>query len=261
MPRWLKIALGAGVVLGGAFGLFLVKRYRANSVVTPYDLAVRTVEDNAREGAALGLTPVDAAGLRGLLRAPTEGHRWVLFWGGNTSTYFKEAVATVKGLSLPPEVGVLIVAPPGYDGEGHPSPEGIERDAPRVRDWLRAQHGAERVVGVGFSMGTYSVLFAAQQHVAAVALMGVATSFETGDRNWMVHFRTPVSYRLPPLAPRIPALVVQGEHDEPGQGPTVARWLGARLVIVPGITHEETPNDPVALREVRAFVLEALAAP
>jgi hypothetical protein len=258
MRRRLAIAIGvAGVACAGAAGLTLVARYRANRMVTPYDLATRSVEENARDGAVAGLTPVDVVGLRGLMRRPTEGHAWFIYWGGNTATYFKEAVATVRGLDLPPEIGVLIVAPPGYDSPGHPSPEEVVADAPRVREWLRQQEGADRIVLVGFSMGTYSALAAADEKVRGLVLMGNALSFDTGDRNLMVHFREPVRYRPPPVAPKVTALVIQGELDE-AVGPEVATWLGARFVLVPHTHHEETPTNPLSLRETAAFLRERL---
>lgn len=252
-----RLAWGALVLIGVA-GLGLLRRYRANQWVTPYDLADRSADEVAQLGAPLGARVVDAAGLRALLRAPTEGHRWLIFWAGNTSTYFAEAVASVRGLELPVEIGVLIVAPPGFDSPGMPTPERVEGDALGVVDWLRAQHGAQEIVTMGFSMGTFSALAAAQKKVRAVVLMGATTRFDTGPRNWLVHFRRPVQYGLPAVAPKVSALVLQGELDEPGQGPAVATWLGAKLVTLPGLTHEETPKDPHALQLAGQFIRSAL---
>ncbi len=252
----------AAVVLVG-FTAFFGRRYRANGMTSPYDRSVRSVEENAVEGRRLGLAPVQVGPSRGLIRPPVRGHAWFLYWGGNTSTYFKDAVDAVAGFRLPPEIGVLIVAPPGFDSEGRPSPEGVERDAATAREWLRSQHGAEQIVVGGFSMGTYSALVAAESHVQAVVLLGVATLFEASEPGALLRFRQPDRYRLRASPPKVPALVIQAEFNDPGQteGVAVATWLGARLVTIPGLRHEETPADPIARREAGAFIEAALAAP
>lgn len=236
----------------------VVRRYRGTRLVSPYDLAARSVEENAAEGKRAGLTPVMVGPLRALIRRPITGHAWLLYWGGNTDTYFKEAVETVTGLALPPELGVLVVAPPGYDSPGHPSPAQLERDAVMTRDWLRANEHAERIVTGGFSMGIYSALVAAEKDVVATVVMGNAPVFEAGEPGRLIRLRVPDYYRVRDAPPKVPALVIQGELDEPQLGREVAAWLGARMLVLPGVDHVSTQRDPTGLREMSSFVQKAL---
>lgn len=254
----------AASVLVLVCAVVLVKRHDASAEVSPYDLAQRPIADNAVHAARIGATVVTLpSGLRALLRPPVSGASWLIYWGGNTSTYFKEATDTIEGLKLPPEVGVLVVAPPGYDGsEGHPSPEGLPPAAKGARDWLREQHGAQRIVTAGFSFGTLSALAAAEEHVVGVVLFSVPTLFETQDPGRFIRLREPIQYRPALNPPRVPGLVLHGEADDgfPIQmGREVAAWLGARFVALPGVGHVDLQTNARALSEARAFVLEQLA--
>jgi pimeloyl-ACP methyl ester carboxylesterase len=260
MKRVVRFAL-ALAALGVLGGVWLVRRYRSTIEVSPYDLAVRSVEDNAAEGARIGAKPVQIGTLRALLRPPRDGsHAWLMYWGGNTSTYFKESVDTVKALELPEEIGVLIVAPPGYDGsEGHPSPENVPVAAREARDWLVQHHHAEKIVTGGFSMGTLSAIAAATQ---ATFLLSAPTLFETGDPSRFIRLKTPVQYRPPRDAPKVDALVLHGEADDgfPIQmGRDVAAWLGGRFVALPGVGHVDLQTNAAAMKEARAFVLAQLS--
>ncbi len=251
--------LAGAAVVAAVIGLGLgLKRYRSTAMVSPYDLASRPLSEVAAEGKPLGLEPVKVGTLTALIRRPVSGHAWLLYWGGNTSTYFNEALGTIAGLELPPEVGLLVVAPPGYDCEGHPSPEALERDAVVARDWLEQQEGAERIVTGGFSMGIYSALVAAEKDVRATVVMGNAVVFEASDASPFIRLMEPDRYRIRPEPPKVPALVIQGEHDELEQGKAVAAWLGARLLVLPGVQHIETQRHPEALRQAGEFIKENL---
>ena len=252
-----RLAVGALVAGLAVLGLG-VKRYRSTALVTPYDLATRPLSEVAAEGKPLGLEPVKVGTLTALIRRPVVGHAWLLYWGGNTSTYFKEALGTIAGLELPPEVGLLVVAPPGYDSEGHPSPQTLERDAVLARDWLKQQEGAERIVTGGFSMGIYSALVAAEKDVRATVVMGNAEVFEASDASPFIRLQEPDRYRIRKAPPKVPALVIQGEHDELEQGKAVAAWLGARLLVIPGAHHVETQRHPEALKQASEFIKENL---
>lgn len=245
----------------GALSGWVVWRYRSTVEVSPYDLAVRSVAENAADGSRIGATPVQIGELRALIRPPTTGHSWLIYWGGNTSTYFKESVETVRLLGVPEEIGVLIVAPPGYDGSaGHPSPENVPEAAVTARDWLIREHHAKRIVTGGFSMGALSAIAAAQ---SAVFLLSAPTLFETGDPSRLIRLKTPVRYR-PPIdapAPKVRALVLHGENDDgfPIQmGRDVAHWLGGRFIALPGVGHVDLQTSATALSEVRAFLIEQL---
>ncbi|MDP2271778.1 MAG: hypothetical protein Q8K32_13650 [Archangium sp.] len=253
--RGLAVAGIVAVVVGLGLG---VKRYRSTATVTPYDLATRPLSEVAAEGKPLGLEPVKVGTLTALIRRPVSGHSWLLYWGGNTSTYFREALGTIEGLQLPPEIGLLVVAPPGYDSEGHPSPASLERDAVLARDWLKQQEGAERIVTGGFSMGIYSALVSAEKDVRATVVMGTASVFEASDASPFIRLKEPDRYRIRKEPPKVPALVIQGEHDELEQGKAVAAWLGARLLVLPGVHHVETQRSPEALRQASEFIQKYL---
>ena len=73
--RRLAVIAGALALLGAIGAVWLVRRYRSTIEVSPYDLAVRSVEENAAEGVKLGATPVQIGGLRALIREPVgDGH-------------------------------------------------------------------------------------------------------------------------------------------------------------------------------------------
>lgn len=262
MKRWLAV-LG---VLAASGVLFVRWRYQVTREVSPYDLAVRSLDENAKEGKRIGATPVSIGSLRALMRPPREGASWLLYWGGNTSTYFQESVDTLEGLQVPPEIGVLVVAPPGYDGsEGHPEPEGVISAARAARDWLVREQKAERIVSGGFSMGALSALIAAEDpHVVATVLLASFTVFETGDPSRLIRFLEPVRYFPPSPMPKVKALVLHGEKDDgfaPQMGRDVATALGAEFVLVPGCGHVDLQTNAVGLARARAFILAALTGP
>lgn len=255
MKRVLLVVAAVALAVAG----MLVSRYRANRMVSPYEYELRPLSEVAAEGKRLGLEPVQVGTLRALMRRPASGHAWLIYWGGNTSSYFKHAVDTLVGFQLPPEIGVLLVAPPGFDSEGVPSPEGLDRDAVMVREWLKQHEAPERIVTGGFSMGIYPALVAAEQGVVATVVLGNATLFEAGYAGWMMHFREPDRYRIRATPPEVPALAIQGELDELQMGREVAQWLGAKLIVLPGVGHVETRTDPTALREASKFIQENLS--
>lgn len=240
----------------GALSGWVVWRYRSTTEVSPYDLAVRSVAENAADGARIGAKPVQIGELRALIRHPTSGSAWVIYWGGNTSAYFKECVETVRLLGLPDDVGVLIVAPPGYDGSaGYPTPENVPVAAVAAREWLIREHQASIVITGGFSMGALSAIAAAQH---SVFLLSAPTLFETGDPSPFIRLKTPVRYRPPVEAPKVRALVIHGENDDgfPIQmGRDVAHWLGGRFIGLPNVGHADLQTSAQALSEVRAFVI------
>lgn len=245
-------------VLVAAGALFVRHRYQQTRYVGAYTLVPRTVEENAAEGRAAGLTPVQVGPQRALLRAPKAGHDWLIYWGGNSETYFRDAVEVVRALELPEDLGVLVVAPPGYDSPGHPTPEGIALEAGRTVDWLRAQHGAERVVLASFSLGCFSVYAAAERGVAGAVMVGVSELITANDPGRFIRLREPHFYRRREPGPKVPSLVINGELDWPSDARIVSAWLGSRLVLIPGVDHQASRLHPVALSEARAFVLSTL---
>lgn len=237
---------------------FAVRRFVRTTEVSAYEFAPRTAEEVAAEGRALGFEPIEVERQAALIRRPVSGHAWVVYWGGNTSAYFHEALQTIEGLRLPSDVGVLIIAPPGYDSEGPPSPPELERAAVNTRQWLRREERAERIVTGGFSLGTYSALVAAERDVVGTFLMGASPRFEVNDRGPFVRLRAPDAYEMKPTPPKVPAVVIQGGKDDVRHGRQVAEWLGAKFVLVPGVTHADTQRSDTVLRAVRDFVEVAL---
>lgn len=259
MLRRTVIALGS--VLAALVGA-AVLRYRSTREVVPYDLVDRTVGENAAEGRPLGLEPVQVGASRALVRPPSSGQGWLLFWGGAAGHYFREAVQVVGGLGLPPEVGVLIVAPPGFDSPGRPSPAQVGPQAASARDWLRATHGAQRIVAAGFSLGSFWAAAAAERDVAGLLLMGPTPRLLANVPGPALRFTAPDVYLFAERPPRVPGLVLKGELDEPWvEGQQVARWLGAPLVTLEGTTHEASVGHPLARREAAAFIATHLKAP
>lgn len=251
----LLFALSA--VLAIALG-FAIQRYVGTRFVAAYDLSPRSPDEVAAVGEPRGFEAINVEQQAALIRRPVSGHTWLLYWGGNTSQYFHEAVATIEGLQLPSDIGVLIVAPRGYDSEGHPSPDALEQAATNTRQWLRREEQARRIVTGGFSMGIYSALVAAEKDVAGTFVMGAAPVFQANDPGPFVRLKVPDSYRLRPTPPQVPAIVIQGGLDEVEHGRAVANWLGARFVVVPGVSHVETQRNAQALRAARDFIEDAL---
>lgn len=259
----MKRAVLAVVVLGLALSAWVRHRYAVTVEVSPYDLAVRSLEENAREAHRIGATPVQIGALRAVIRPPSEGHAWFLYWGGNTSTYFKESLDTIEGLKLPPEIGVLVVAPPGYDGsEGHPSPDAVSAAALDALHWLVREQHASAIVSGGFSMGALSAeLVAKEPPVVGTVLLASFTVFETGDPGRFIRLREPVRYRPPVDAPKVEALVLHGLSDDgfvPDMGREVAKWLGAEFHGVPDAGHVDLQTNAEALGAARQFILRKL---
>ena len=90
------------------------------------------------------------------------------------------------------------------------------------------------------------------------SVMGNAPVFEAGDPGPFIRLRVPDYYRLRASPPKVPALVIQGALDEPELGREIADWLGARVVVLPGVDHLSTERDPTALLEMSSFVQKAL---
>ncbi|MFO0599047.1 MAG: hypothetical protein U0228_27305 [Myxococcaceae bacterium] len=253
------------LVLGAAAAAFVWSRYRGSVEVSPYDLADRSLEENATEARRINGTVVQLGGLRAIVREPVGTNAWFLYWGGNTSTYFKESLDTIAALELPESIGVLVVAPPGYDGsEGHPDPENVPRAAIAARDWLVNTKHATAIVMGGFSMGALSAIVAASPPITkGIVLLASFTFFDTGDPSRFIRLKVPVRY-VPPLdqpPPAVKALVLHGEEDDgflPQMGKDVAKWLHADFAPIPGCGHVAIQTHPLAIKRARKFIVERL---
>ncbi|MFZ5442716.1 MAG: alpha/beta fold hydrolase [Myxococcota bacterium] len=253
--------LGFSTVLGLVFvaaALFVRHRLQQTRFLVTYTLVTRSVEQNAAEGRAAGLEAIEVEGQRALIRRPASGHDWVVYWGGMTEEYFRESVEVLAALGLPADVGVLIVAPPGLDSPGHPSPEALARDAGRTLAWLDAKEHPAKVVLASFSFGCFSVYAAAERPVAGAVMVGVSELLAAHDPGRLLRLRTPDLYERKPTPPRVEALVIQGSLDWPGDAEIVSRWLGSKLVMLPGLDHAPSRLHPETIRLMREFILARL---
>lgn len=236
-------------------------RYWQTRNVIPWERAVRSVEDTAAEGRRAALTVVRVGASRALIRRPREGHRWLLYWSGNSTTYFRNAVDVIERLALPPEVGVLIVAPPGLDSEGTPTAALVAREAVSAREWLRAEQGAEQIVVGSFSMGCYSVYAAAREHVVGAVVVGASEDLELSEPGRLFRLRSPTRFDRDPTPPPVPGVVIQGADDpyEPTESDVLLRWWPRlRRVTVPGVGHEGVRLAPQAITAMREAITTLL---
>lgn len=196
---------------------------------------------------------------------PRPGPRALLYFGGNAedvAANLDDFARTFPGHSL------YMVNYRGYGGSlGDPSEAGFCADALAVHDHVRAEHAEIAVMGrsLGASVAVY---LASERPVDRLVLV---TAFDSLVEVARTHFPwLPVArllqdrYESARRAPAVgaPVLVVVAGNDEiiprarsralaaafaPGQ---------ARVVVVPGTTHNTLDLSPAYLRSVRTFLDE-----
>jgi uncharacterized protein len=129
-------------------------------------------------------------------------------------------------------VGLLALSYRGYAGSsGHPTEEGLHRDAMAAYDFAAAQYPPDRIALWGFSLGTgVAVALAAQRPIAKLILEAPYTS--TVERAAMMFPFVPVRLLMKDQfhsdqriqLVKAPILVVHGERDT-----TIPISLGERL--------------------------------
>lgn len=196
---------------------------------------------------------------------PRPGPRALLYFGGNA----EDVAANLDDFARTfPRHSLYLVNYRGYGGSlGDPSEAGFYADALAVHDHVRAEHAEIAVVGrsLGASVAVY---LASERPVERLVLV---TAFDSLIEVARAHFPwLPVArllqdrYESARRAPavRAPVLVVVAGNDEiiprarsralaaafaPGQ---------ARVVVVPGTTHNTLDLSPAYLRSVRSFLDE-----
>jgi pimeloyl-ACP methyl ester carboxylesterase len=196
---------------------------------------------------------------------PRPGPRALLYFGGNAedvAANLDDFARTFPGHSL------YLVNYRGYGGSlGDPSETGFYADALAVHDHVRAAHAEIAVMGrsLGASVAVY---LASERPVERLVLV---TAFDSLVEVARAHFPwLPVARLLQDryesarraAAVRAPVLMVVAGNDEiiprarsralaaafaPGQ---------ARVVVVPGTTHNTLDLSPAYLRSVRTFLDE-----
>lgn len=165
--KWLLIVVSVGY-LGGLAALFLLQR----SFLFPIPQAVRTTP------AAAGFPAVEEHLLTTddgetviVWHVPARpGHPVVLYFHGNGDFLagffgrFRDVIAD--------GTGVVALSYRGYAGSsGHPSEQGLLRDAAAAYAFATARYSADRIVVWGFSLGSgVAVALAAEQPVGRVIL-------------------------------------------------------------------------------------------
>jgi hypothetical protein len=193
------------------------------------------------------------------------GPRALLYFGGNA----EDVAANLDDFSRTfPGHSLYLVNYRGYGGSiGEPSEAGLYADALAVHDRVRAEHAEISVMGRSLGAGV-AVYLASERPVERLVLV---TAFDSLVEVARAHFRwLPVArllqdrYESVRRAPavRAPVLMVVAGGDEiipearsralaaafaPGQ---------ARVVVVPGATHNTLDLSPAYLRTVRAFLEE-----
>jgi hypothetical protein len=202
---------------------------------------------------------------RALVRPPTGGEtRWLLFFGGNGPGYLAEARGVLESLDAGRGLGLVAVAPPGFDGsEGTPSPEALREASEAAARWLVRTHQPSALHLGGFSMGSHAALAAAHAlardgtPARSLVLLAPFTLMDVTDKGWWGRIRLPDRYDNLALAtPGLPpARVLHGQADgalPPSHGEALARRLGATFQAFPGVGHSELLKHPAALAEARA---------
>jgi fermentation-respiration switch protein FrsA (DUF1100 family) len=171
--KWMIIVASIGY-LGGLAALFFAQR----SFLFPIPQTVRTTPEAAGfpEAEEHLLTADDDEKVIVWHVPPKPGHAVVLYFHGNGDFLagffgrFREIIA--EG------TGVVALSYRGYAGSsGHPSEQGLLRDAAAAYAFTSARYGADRIVVWGFSLGSgVAVALAAEQPVGRLILEAPYTS-------------------------------------------------------------------------------------
>ncbi|QWG14084.1 alpha/beta hydrolase [Bradyrhizobium sediminis] len=171
--KWLLIVVSVGYV-GGLAALFLLQR----SFLFPIPQAVRTTPAAAGFPQAEEHVLTTDDGEKVILwHVPARpGHPVVLYFHGNG-----DFLAGFFGRFLDlfaDGTGIVALSFRGYAGSsGHPSEQGLLRDAAAAYAFTTARYSADRIVAWGFSLGSgVAVALAAEQPVGKLILEAPYTS-------------------------------------------------------------------------------------
>lgn len=171
--KWLLIVVSVGYV-GGLAALFLLQR----SFLFPIPQAVRTTPAAAGfPQAEEHLLTTDDGEKVILWHVPARpGHPVVLYFHGNgdfLAGFFGRFLDLIAD-----GTGIVTLSFRGYAGSsGHPSEQGLLRDAAAAYAFTTARYNADKIVAWGFSLGSgVAVALAAEQPVGKLILEAPYTS-------------------------------------------------------------------------------------
>jgi pimeloyl-ACP methyl ester carboxylesterase len=205
-----------------------------------------------------------------------EARATVLAFGGNGSLMATSTELVRALLSLP--VNVLLADYRGYgESDGRPTVAALKADARKVLDHLTGPLGVpvEKVVLHGHSLGSFAALQLANElSVGAVVLEAPVSNLRELTRGmvpWLV--RPLVSFEIAPVllaednVSRMasldePLLIVVGAEDQitprsmaQSLLERVPGSIDARLVVVPGASHDDLPEHAAFVEAYRELLL------
>lgn len=213
----------------------------------------------------------DGLTLRAWYRAPEPDQPVVVVFSGNAGNRADRA-SLGSGLSGT-ALGVLLTDYRGYGGNpGHPTENGLARDARAAVSYLKERAPENPVVYLGESLGAaVAIELATAEPPAALILRSPFTSLVDVGR---VHYpwlpvgallkdRYPSDERIGSLS--VPTLVVAGDADSIvpiSQSREIFRIAPGpkQLVVIPGAEHNDAAlvDSPELIDQIAAFVAEAI---
>jgi uncharacterized protein len=225
--KWLAVLASLGYLVGLVV-LFFMQR----SFIFPVPQTVRTAPEGAGFGAAEEHLLTTADGEKVIVwHVPAKpGHAVVLYFHGN-GDFLAGLVGRFRDIASD-GTGLVALSYRGYAGSsGHPSEQGLLRDAGVAYAFASARYAADRIVVWGFSLGSrVAVAVAADQRIAKLILEAPYTSitdvaaaaFPFLPVRWLI--RDP--FRSDQRIARViaPLLIMHGARDA-----TIPINLGERL--------------------------------
>jgi uncharacterized protein len=225
--KWLLIVVSVGY-LGGLAALFLAQR----SFLFPIPQVARTTPSAAGFPAVEEhvLTTDDGEKVIVWHLAPKPGHPVVLYFHGN-GDFLAGFFGRFRDVSTD-GTGIVAVSYRGYAGSsGHPSEQGLLRDASAAHAFTTARYSAGRIVVWGFSLGSgVAVALAAEQPVGRLILEAPFTSIAEVAASVFPIFPVRLVMRDPFHSDqrigrvKVPLLFMHGARD-----PTIPIGFGERL--------------------------------
>jgi uncharacterized protein len=225
--KWLVVVVSVGYA-GGLVVLLLVQR----SLLFPIPQTRRTAPAAAGFAEAEEHVLTSADGERIIVwHVPAKpGRAVVIYFPGNGDSLagcvgrFREMIADGTGL--------VALSYRGYAGSsGHPSEQGLLRDADAAYAFASARYDADRIVLWGFSLGTGVAVAIAVEHPAAKLILEApytsiadvaASHFRWASVRWLV--RDPFRSDQRMALVTAPLLIMHGERDG-----TIPIGFGERL--------------------------------